>query len=82
MGTWSTDNANVDHAEYNIGGSLDGVASCGFRIILTSSDANGTFVEADAEEVLDAVLTALGTNADFSVYGPTRVYPTFQSYTP
>jgi hypothetical protein len=82
MGTWSTTNADIDHAEYSVVASLDGVTTCGFRVVLTSNDGSGTFVEADAETVLDAVLSTLGTNADITVLFKTRVYPTQQSYTP
>jgi len=82
MGTWNTDNVDTDHAEYIIYGALAGVTTCGFRFELSSNDANGTFVDADAEEMLDAILAALATNVDITVYGTTRTYGTKQSYTP
>lgn len=80
MGTWNTDNVDLDHADYNISVSLDGITSCGASIKLV--DSGGGIPQADAEDVLDALLTAIGTDVNLTVYGTNRVYRTYETYTP
>lgn len=82
MGIWNPGGGDVVRARYAISVQFGALDTANIRIILTSTAASGDIPQADAKEMLDAVLAALATNPLFTVRAVEREYTTRDSYTP